>query len=102
MKHYLTSSLGRLRLLSYAEGTSLLLLAGIAVPLKHFGNTPLAVQLLGPVHGALFVLFVINAIGVGIERQWQFTGFTGKLLLACFIPFGTFYMDKRYLSKLPL
>lgn len=102
MKRYFTSSLGRLRLLSYAEGTSLILLICIAVPLKHYGNNPTAVKLLGPLHGALFVLFVMNAVAVGIERRWAFRQFTGKLLLACFIPFGTFYMDKRYLSKLPL
>lgn len=102
MKQLLYTRTGRLRLLSYAEGTSLLLLVFIAVPLKYAGHYAAPVKLMGPVHGALFVLFVINIIGVSIEQRWRFWGMTGKILLACFIPFGTFYIDKHYLSKLPV
>lgn len=101
MKHYFNTRIGRLRLLSYAEGTSLLVLSGIAVPLKYAAHYPQLVQWMGPVHGALFVLFTINAISLSIERRWQFSKITGRLLLACFIPFGTFYIDRRYLSKMP-
>lgn len=60
----------------------------------------MAVQALGPIHGALFVLFVINTLSVGIEQQWKFTATTWKVLLACMIPFGTFYIDKKILKPI--
>ena len=90
---------GRLRILGFLEGASLLILLFIAVPLKYVMHDPALVKALGPVHGAIFLLFVINALSVGIEQRWQFTT-TWKVILACFIPFGTFYIDHKILSHI--
>ncbi len=100
MKKYLTTTIGRLRLLAFLEGLSLLILIFIAVPLKYLYNDPSLSKNLGPIHGALFLLFVFNALRVGIEQQWQFKTTTWKVILACFIPFGTFYIDYKILSKI--
>lgn len=96
----LKSPIGRLRLLALAEGTSLLLLVGVAVPLKHFYGNPALVRAIGPVHGLLFVLFVLNTLRVGVEYHWRFATTTWKVLLACFVPFGTFYVDHKILGPL--
>lgn len=93
MKKFITASNGRLRLLAFLEGISLLLLVFVAVPLKYSGNNPDLVKTIGPVHGALFLLFVLNALRYGVEQQWKFRETTWKVLLACIIPFGTFYID---------
>lgn len=100
MKHFLTSNIGRLRLLGLLEGVSLLLLVGIAVPIKYMLGDPALVRSIGPVHGILFLLFVVNTLSVGVEYNWRFTTTTWKVLLACIIPFGTFYIDKKILSKI--
>ena len=100
MKKYFNTSVGRLRLLAYLEGLSLLMLVFIAVPLKYACGDPSWVKAIGPVHGALFVLFVFNTVSVGIQRQWQFKAITWKVLLACIIPFGTFYVDYMILRRL--
>jgi integral membrane protein len=100
MSSLLKSSVGRLRLLGYLEGTSLLLLIGIAVPLKHLYGDPFLVKIIGPVHGLLFTLFVINTISVGTEYGWKFKTTTWKVLLACMIPFGTFYIDRAIFRKM--
>lgn len=84
------SPLGRLRLLALAEGTSLLLLIGVAVPLKHFYGNSALVRALGPLRGLLFTLFVLNTLRVGVEYHWRFATTTRKVLLACLVPFGTF------------
>lgn len=89
-----------MRVIGFLEGISLLVLIFIAMPLKYGFNSPLAVQILGPIHGALFVLFVINTLSVGIEQQWKFATTTWKVLLACMIPFGTFYIDKKILKPI--
>lgn len=100
MKNYLLTNIGRLRLLGLLEGISLLLLIGIAVPAKHIFGNPALVRSIGPVHGILFLLFVFNTLSVGVEYNWKFKTTTWKVLLACMIPFGTFYIDKTILSKI--
>ncbi|WP_428658793.1 DUF3817 domain-containing protein [Runella sp.] len=99
MKNLLNTSVGRLRIIGLLEGISLLVLIGIAVPAKHFYGNPVLVKVIGPVHGILFLLFIFNTLSVGIEQKWQFKTTTWKVLLACFIPFGTFYIDRKILSK---
>ncbi|MBC9912914.1 DUF3817 domain-containing protein [Chitinophaga varians] len=100
MNKFFTTPLGRLRLIGLLEGISLLLLVGIAVPLKYFGNDPSLVKAIGPVHGLLFVFFVVNTITVGIAYKWAFRTTTWKVLVACMIPFGTFYVDRNILAKM--
>jgi integral membrane protein len=99
MKQYFSSKIGRLRLLGLLEGISLLVLVFIAVPAKYIFHNPALVKAIGPVHGMLFLLFVFNTLSVGVEHKWKFKETTWKVLLACIIPFGTFYIDKSILSK---
>ncbi|WP_010521518.1 DUF3817 domain-containing protein [Aquimarina agarivorans] len=100
MKKYFTTTIGRLRLLAFLEGFSLLILIFIAVPLKYYyGNSSLS-KSLGPIHGALFLLFLINVLKVSIEQQWKFKETTWKIIIACFIPFGTFYIDYKILRNI--
>lgn len=100
MKKYFATAVGRLRLYAFLEGISLLVLVFIAVPMKHYFDDPSIVKVLGPVHGALFLLFMINALLVGVEQQWKFKETTWKVLVACFIPFGTFYIDYELLRNI--
>ena len=43
--------IGRLRLVGIAEGISFLILLGIAMPLKYVWGQPLAVRIVGLIHG---------------------------------------------------
>ncbi|PUZ20893.1 integral membrane protein [Chitinophaga costaii] len=99
MELSIKTQIGRLRLISYLEGISLLILIGIAMPVKYIAGNPSMVKAMGPVHGMLFVLFIFNTLSVGVEHQWKFRHTTWKVLLACIIPFGTFYIDKHILSR---
>lgn len=100
MIHLFKTSIGRLRLLAFLEGISLLVLLFIAVPLKYGWNQPEGTRLIGPIHGALFLLFIFNTLSVGVAQRWAFKTTTWKVLLACIIPFGTFYIDRVILRKL--
>ena len=99
MIKFFNTNIGRLRLLGILEGLSLLVLIFIAMPVKYMLGNPVLVKSIGPVHGVLFIFFVINAITVGVEYKWKFTEVTWKVVLASFIPFGTFYIDRTILSK---
>ena len=96
----LKSKIAWLRLIGLLEGISLLVLLGIAVPLKYAYHDPQMVKTMGPVHGLLFLLFVFNTLSVGVEYKWKFSTTTWKVLIACIITFGTFYIDKTILSKM--
>lgn len=96
----LHTRVGRLRIIGLLEGISLLILLFIAMPLKYYGGNPTGSGIMGPVHGLLFLLFVFNTLSVGVEQGWTFRSTTWKVLLACIIPFGTFYIDRRILSKI--
>jgi integral membrane protein len=101
MKQYFSTSIGRLRAIGFLEGISLLLLLLIAMPVKYLLGEPALVRSVGMAHGVLFLLFVFYSINVGLQRRWAFSRITWKLLLASVIPFGTFYVDRKILSRLP-
>jgi len=85
------------RIVSFLEGVSYLLLLFIATPVKYFGEDPSYVKMLGMPHGILFMLYVILAFMLKNEMQWDRKNFA-IILLCSILPFGTFYMDKKYLK----
>lgn len=86
------------RIISFLEGISYLLLLFIAVPIKYLSNDPQYVKLLGMPHGLLFVTYIVFAIWLKSNFGWK-TKTLGVVLLASVIPFGTFYVDRKYLNQ---
>ncbi len=84
------------RVVSFLEGTSYLLLLFIAVPVKYWMNDPQYVKLLGMPHGLLFVGYIVLAFLLKSELNWSIKKL-GVVLIASILPFGTFYVDKKYL-----
>mgnify|MGYP005992833431 CR=1 FL=1 len=86
------------RIVSFLEGLSYLLLLFIATPIKYFGGDESYVKMLGMPHGILFMVYIILAFMLKPEEKWDTKTFR-IVLLASIIPFGTFYVDRKYLSK---
>jgi integral membrane protein len=86
------------RLITLLEGSSYLLLLFVAVPLKYLMGDESYVKLLGMPHGVLFIAYIILSFVMRKKMNWNTTSFI-TILLASIIPFGTFYVDKKYLSK---
>jgi integral membrane protein len=87
-----------LRVISYLEGISYILLLFIAVPIKYYANDPSLVKLLGMPHGLLFVAFVILSLANSKKYNWSFIK-TIVVLISSIIPFGTFYVDYKYFKS---
>lgn len=100
MIQFVQTKIGRLRLVGFLEGISLLVLLFVAMPLKYGFHLPGFSKIMGTIHGALFLLFLFNTLSVGVEQQWKFKTTTWKVLLACIVPFGTFYIDRKILSRI--
>jgi len=90
---------GRLRSMAAVEGISYILLVGIAVPIKYLLNDPNWVKWLGQIHGILFIAFLVLSIQYARTHRWKFTTLLWFLLVSSFIPFGTFYMDRKLLKS---
>ena len=73
-----------------------MLLLFVAVPIKYFNGDDRYVKLLGMPHGLFFMLYIILAIVIQKQMKWNAKNL-GIVMLASIIPFGTFYIDKRYL-----
>jgi integral membrane protein len=74
---------------AWLEGTSLLVLLGVAMPLKYLAGMALATRVVGLLHGLAFLAYAVVLIDALATRQWP--GRTVALgLLAGFLPAGTF------------
>lgn len=100
MSELLKTNIGRLRSIAFLEGVSLIVLMGIGVPMKYMFDNPMGSEVVGPIHGVLFILYVILTFNVASEYKWKFSQTTWKVLIASFIPFGTFYIDSKILKPL--
>ncbi|MEI2740796.1 MAG: DUF3817 domain-containing protein [Chitinophagaceae bacterium] len=83
------------RKVAFAEGVSFLVLLFVAMPLKYFADMPLAVTVVGGLHGVLFVAFAILAREVKSDYKKDFKWLM-RAGLASILPFGTFVMDKQW------
>ncbi|WP_298757849.1 DUF3817 domain-containing protein [uncultured Psychroserpens sp.] len=92
------SLLNSFRIIALLEGVSYILLLFIATPIKYLGDDPMYVKLLGMPHGILFLAYIILAIMVGQDLKWK-TRTLLIVLVASIIPFGTFYIEKKYLKN---
>jgi integral membrane protein len=83
------------RKIAMIEGISYLVLLFIAMPLKYLADMPMAVTIVGGIHGALFVALMIYIYLVhdqyGNNLKWMI-----KAFIASIIPFGTFIWDKEW------
>lgn len=85
--------LGRMRLASILEASTLAILVFVAVPLKHAFGMPQVVSVMGPVHGLAFLVY----IWMLIQSHFQF-GWTGRewlrMILCAFIPLAGFVNER--------
>ena len=86
------------RIVAFLEGVSYILLLFIAVPIKYLLDDPTYVKLLGMPHGILFVAYIIFSVIGKNKFKWSYKEFF-IVSTASLIPFGTFYVDKKYLRK---
>lgn len=88
------SALRSLSVAGLLEGLSLVVLLFVAVPAKYLFDTPGMVKVIGPIHGGMFLLYLVIAAIAVIEYKWKIKTIL-LLLAASVIPFGCFYVEYR-------
>ena len=92
------NTLKLLKPIALLEGISFLLILFVTMPLKYYYNQPEWNQHVGMAHGILFIAYIVLVLMAKFELKWN-----GKTTLICLlasvIPFGTFYVDRKYFHK---
>jgi integral membrane protein len=83
-----------LRSIAFVEGVSFLLLLGIAMPLKYLADLPVAVKIVGWIHGVLFVALCISLLQTMIVARWPMTR-AALVFVGALLPFGPFLLNRR-------
>ena len=86
------------KITSFLEGVSYILLIFIAVPLKYLADYEVLVKSLGMPHGILFIAYIILALLIRNQMKWD-AKTTFIVMIASLLPFGTFYVNKKYLGS---
>ena len=85
-------TLRNFKLVALIEATTFLLLL-VASYVKRAIDQPLGVEILGPIHGLLFVAYVVMALALREHAGW-----TGKqtllILIGAVVPFGGYVVDR--------
>jgi integral membrane protein len=93
-----SGELTRFRVFAWATGVALLLLVLVAMPLKYLGDSSTMVRVVAPVHGWLYVGYVLTAFVVAYRLRWP-PGRTVLLLLAGTVPFMSFVAERKVLRQ---
>ena len=93
-----SGELTRFRVFAWATGVALLLLVLVAMPLKYLADESAMVRVVAPVHGWLYVGYVVTAFVVAYRLRWS-PGRTVLLLLAGTVPFMSFVAERKVLRQ---
>lgn len=83
----------RMRIASMLEATTLAVLVFVAVPLKHAFAMPVAVSVMGPVHGLAFLFYVWMLIQSHVQIGWSTREWV-RMILCAFIPLAGFVNER--------
>ncbi|MDQ3726446.1 MAG: DUF3817 domain-containing protein [Actinomycetota bacterium] len=89
-------TLRNFRYVALAEATTFLALL-VASYIKRTDGGELGVQILGPIHGLLFVAYVVIALNLRQELGWT-NKQTFWILVGAVLPFGGYVVD-RWLTR---
>lgn len=80
-----------MRYIALVEATSFIALL-IASLVKRTGGSELGVQILGPIHGVLFIAYVVVALNIRDDMGWSGRT-TFWVLVGAVVPFGGYVVD---------
>ena len=89
-------SIKTFRYVALAEATSFLILL-VAAVIKRTSDAPEGVEIMGPIHGILFLAYVVIALNVRSIARWTGQQTVG-VLIGAVLPFGGFVVD-RWLAR---
>ncbi len=88
------TALKRYQVMAYVVGVMLLVLVFVAVPLNHIWDVPQVSAVVSPVHGFLYIVYLLAAFDLALKARFTAKG-TLLVLLAGVVPFLSFWAERR-------
>lgn len=85
------------KFIALIEGISAIILFLFAMPMKYIFNDPSYIRSVGMAHGILFTIYIIVATILKFSEKWDLKKYA-IICLASIPPFGTFYIERKYLK----
>ena len=82
------------RVLAYVVGVGLIILVLVGVPLKYLADSPDVVAVVGPMHGFLYMVYLLAAVNLAFRARWSPVK-TVLVMLAGTIPFLSFVAERK-------
>lgn len=95
----MSAALTRFRVMAYVVGVGLLILALAAMPLKYLADRPTLVEIVGPLHGFLYMVYLVTAVDLAFRAKWTPVK-TVLVMLAGTIPFVSFIVERKVTEEL--
>jgi integral membrane protein len=90
----LDAALKRFRVAAYVVGVLLLVLVVVAMPLKYVFHSALLVAVVGPLHGFLYMGYLVLAFDLAVRARWSPLR-TVLVLLAGVVPVMSFVAERK-------
>jgi integral membrane protein len=87
-------ALTRYRIIAWVVGVGLLVLVLVGMPLKYIGDQDSVVAIVGPIHGFLFMVYIVLTFDLARRVKWAF-GRMLLVMLAGTIPFLSFWAERK-------
>ena len=86
-------ALTRYRIIAWIVGVVLIALVVVGMPLKYLGDNDTVVAAIGPIHGFLYMVYLVTTFDLSRRAQWPL-GRMLLVMLAGTIPFLSFWAER--------
>jgi integral membrane protein len=87
-------ALTRYRVMAYVVGTMLIILVCIGVPLRYAANEPGLVSIVGPLHGFLYIVYLVVAFDLARRGRFNLLELAA-MVLSGLVPTLAFIVERR-------
>lgn len=94
----MSSPLTRYRVLAWVVGVGLVILVCVGVPLKYLAHDRTVVAIVGPIHGFLYIIYLLTALDLAVRRRWG-PVWTLLVMLAGTVPFLSFVAERQVTKR---
>ena len=90
----MSGALLRYRVMAYVVGVGLILLVFVGVPLRYGAGQPALEEVLGPLHGFLYLVYLATAFDLARRARFRLLQLAA-MIGAGFVPFLAFVVEHR-------
>ncbi len=95
----MNGALVRYRAMAYIVGIGLIVLVFVGVPLQYGASQPAVVKIVGPVHGMLYIVYLLTALDLARRARFSIPQMMA-MVGAGFVPFLAFIVERRITSRI--